>query len=47
MNKSTPVVSDAELNTRSTAVPNTVYVSASKYVVIIHTFGLAHEKFSV
>ena len=37
MNKSTPVISDAQLNSRSTAVPNTVSVSASKYgIIIIH-----------
>ena len=47
MNKSTPVVSDAQINSRSTAVPNTVAVSASKYVMIIYTNGSAHEKFGV
>ena len=45
--KSTPVVSDAERNSRSTAVPNTFSVSASKYVIIIYAFGSAHEKFGV
>ena len=35
MSKSTTVVSDAELNSRSTAIPNTASVSASKYVIII------------
>ena len=47
MYKSTPVVSDAELNSRPTAVPNTFSVSASKYVIIVYIFGLAHEKFGV
>ena len=47
MNKSTPVVSDAELNNRSTAVRNTFSVSTSKYVIIIYALGLAHEKFGV
>ena len=47
MNKSTPVVSDAELNSHSTAVPFTVSVSASKYIIIIYAFGLAYEKFGV
>ena len=42
MYKSTPVFSDAELNSRSTAVPNTFSVSASKYVIIIYAFGSAH-----
>ena len=45
MSKSTTVVSDAELNSRSTAIPNTVSVSASKYVIIIYAFGSSHEKF--
>ena len=44
MYKSTPVVSDAELNNHSTAVPNMFSVSDSKYV---YTFGSAHEKFDV
>ena len=47
MYKSMPVVSDAELNSRSTAVPNTFSVSASKYGIIIYAFGSAREKFSV
>ena len=47
MYKSMPVVSDAELNSHSTAVPNTFSVSASKYVIIIYAFGAAHEKFGV
>ena len=47
MNKSTPVVSDAKLNSRSTAVPNTASGSASKHVIIIYAFGSAHEKFGV
>ena len=50
MYKKTPVVSDAELNSRSTAVlavSNTFSVSASKYVIIIYAFGSAHEKFGV
>ena len=47
MSKSTPVVSEAELYSRSTAVPNTVSVSASNYVIIIYAFGSAHEKFGV
>ena len=47
MYKSTPVVSDAEFNSRSTAVPNTFSVSASKYVIIIYAFGSVHEKFRV
>ena len=47
MNKSAPVVSDTELNSLSTAVPNTVSACALKYLIIIYAFGLAHEKFSV
>ena len=47
MYKSTPVLSDAELNSRSTAVLNTSSVSASKYVIIIYAFVSAHEKFGV
>ena len=47
MYKSTPVVSDAELNSRSTAVPNTFLVSDLKYVIIIYAFGSAHEKFGL
>ena len=47
MNKSTDAVSYAELNSRSTAVPNTVSVSASKYGIIIYAFGSGHEKFGI
>ena len=47
MNENTPVVSDAELISRSTGVPKTVSVSASKYAIIIYAFGWAHEKFGV
>ena len=47
MYKSTPVVSDAELNSRSTAVSNRFSDSASKYVIIIYAFGSAHEKFGL
>ena len=47
MNKSRPVVSDADLNSRPAAAPNTVLVSSSKYIIIIFAFGLAHEKFGV
>ena len=47
MNKSTPVVSEDELNSRSTSVPTTISVSASNYVIIIYAFGSAHEKFGV
>ena len=43
MYKRTPVVSDAELNSRFTAVPNTFSVSASKYVIIIYAFGSAQK----
>ena len=32
---------------KAPAVPNTVSVSASKYVIIIYAFGSAHEKFDV
>ena len=46
MNKSTPVVSDVEINSRSTAVPNTVSVSALIHVIIIRAFGSAHGKFA-
>ena len=44
MYKSTPVVSDAELNNHSTAVPNTFSVSDSKYVIIVYAFGSAHSR---
>ena len=47
MNKCMPVVSDAELNSRSTAVPNTVSASASKYVITIYAFGSVHEEFCI
>ena len=47
MYKSTPVVSDAELNNHLTAIPNTFSVSDSKYVIIVYAFGSAHEKFDV
>ena len=47
MDKSMPVVSNTELNGGSTALPNTVSVSASKYVMTIYAFGLAHEKFGI
>ena len=46
MNKSTAVVSDAEINSLCTALPNTVSFSASKYVyvIVIYAFGSEHEK---
>ena len=47
MYKSTPVVSDAELNNHSTAVPNTFSVSDLKYFITVYAFGSAHEKFDV
>ena len=48
MYKSTPVVSDAELNNHRTAVPSTFSVSDSKYVIAyVYAFGSAHERFDV